>query len=747
LKKLLTFLGLSVFSFACFQQMVPFGSNQIEEPGYPNVTKVSSSKFNVPFKSGHLGIHGPLNARKQLKNKVELRDLAPMKGLRSYGISSMEEYAPWFWVEPEKGKFNWRVPDHDYEGLKSAGMKMALSPFVHFVPDWVTKEKDFQGFVCEKHNKETTFPSIFAPSTLKYYDRYYSILAKHYKGKVSSIYPAGTSDFGEIGYPHGVKEWSEHHMHDGWWINDQYARASYSKYLKKKFKKVAKVNKRWGTQYRKLKSIPYPKDSRNRQEWLDFIDWYRTAQTDFVIKLVDLSKKYFPGIPIEFKLGQPYEKPIYGMDIAGLFKIGKKHGFTIRSTAAFVPTHVYGKISTSNHPISFFLGARQATLAKFYGLPFVTEEFAGMPKEMSLPRIFNDATFGVDEVFIGPPTLMSAIDYYRQYGSYIRGEYAVTNTAFYYPLTDHLLKPEQEFPNGLFNASNTLREKMNYGVIDDQMIADNALDHYQYLVMFDLGVMKTSVLKKMESWVRNGGILVHPFVGGRLDVLHGNEGSHESNLFRFNNNSRTNFAGSDIYLKKFGKGALVAIKKPSRISQFYDIVVNVVYRGDQLIPGAKTESEIDLANDGVYASAFRDRVLLFNSSKRAVTKTFYLSPKNFSSLAQPRQYSVSLAPLSLQEVMLDQGKPVANVPVPATQTPSVQTQPTNNEKSMATGDIQNRLQGKMARFQRQMPKWASSGGNPNRVRPIMEDFQKLMGAGKPMEAEKKIDEALAIIEN
>ena len=725
----------------------PSVSYPTEGHSSPAVTQVSNSGFNVPFKSGHLGIHAPLDARKSRRKQADLRDLSSLRGLKKYGVSSMEEYAPWFWLEPQKGKLNWRIFDHNHKGLKNAGMKTALSPFGHFVPDWVTRENDFQGFICREHNKQTTFPSIFAPSTLKYYDRYYSILAKHYKGKVSSIYPAGTSDFGEIGYPHGVDVWDDHHMHEGWWINDPYARVSYSKYLRKKFETISDLNKEWGTQYRAFTSITYPEDSKNRKEWLDFIDWYRSAQIDFVVELVDLSKKYFPGIPIEFKLGQPYEKPIYGIDAAGLFKVGKEHGFTIRSTAAFVPSFVYKKISSTNHPISFFLGVRQATLADFYGLPFVTEEFAGMPKEMSLPRIFNDASFGVDEVFIGPPTLMSALDYYKRFGSFIRGEYATTHTAFYFPLTDHLLKPEQQFPFGLFNASNILRERMNYGVVDDQMVDEGALDRYQYLVMYDLGVMKESILRAIESWVRKGGILVHPFAGERLDVLDGKAAPYESALFRFSKSSQRSFEGSDIYLNKLGKGAVVAIDKPSRISGFYDTVVSVVHRGDQLVPGAMTEPEIDVVEDGVYASAFKDRVLLFNSGKRRVTKTFNLEPKHFPSLSQTKKFTVTLAPLSMQEVMLSKGSAVAGTPAakPIRST-SQKTTAGTAQRSMSPEDVQKRVQDKVARFQRQMPVWASNGGDPNRVRPLMQEVTQLLNSGDVVQAERKLDVVLSIIE-
>jgi hypothetical protein len=60
--------------------------------------------------------------------------------------------------------------------------------------------------------------------------------------------------------------------------------------------------------------------------------------------------------------------------------------------------------------------------------------------------------------------------------------------------------------------------------------------------------------------------------------------------------------------------------------------------------------------------------------------------------------------------------------------------------------VQARIERKVKTFHAGMPAWVKKGGDAARVQPIMEEFKRLVDAGQPVEAEAKIDEALAIIE-
>jgi hypothetical protein len=565
----------------------------------------------------------------------------------------MEDYVPWHWVEPQKDQFQWQRSDHHYAAVTRAGMKYAVFPVVQFVPDWLLKEPDFQGFVCLEHNQATSFPSIWAPSTLRYYDRYYHRLADHFGDKISRVYVAGPSDFGEIAYPAGAATdmWKTPHMHEGWWIGDRFARDSWMNYLQGRFQSVGAVNARWGTTFTSFRDIGYPKSPSNRLHWLDFMDWYRASLTDFTIKLVKIAKQYFPSQQMEIKLGHPYEKIAYGTDIVKLIKAGSQLGFGVRSTAAGVPAEVYRGISGGGIELISFIASRYSTVTDFYHVPLITEEPAGLPKEKSLARIFIDASNGVSEIFMGPPSYMNAQDYYQKFGSVIRGIRPKNRIAFYYPLTDHLLKPEELFPPRLFNGANLLRDMMSYDVVDDDLIDDGALDRHQWLVIFDNGVMKDSVLKALESWASKGGIIIHQFANQKLDRLEGNS-ADPSWLFQFSGNERQKLVDGDVFMKRIGNGGVVSIATPSSPSEFYAVIVKMLYRGNEIFPSIKPEPLVDPQFDKVFTARFSDRVLFFNPGGQRATKGFIADPRDFPALKAPKEVTVTIDARSLQDVII-----------------------------------------------------------------------------------------------
>lgn len=622
-------------------------------PGISNASAEEPQWMKVPFKLGNLGIGDLVEAKLKNKPLPPLQDLSGLKFFGNAGFSSMEDYVPWHWVEPLKDQFQWQRSDHHYAAVTQAGMKYTVFPVVQFVPDWLLREPDFQGFVCLEHNQATSFPSIWAPSTLRYYDRYYQHLADHFGEKISRVYVAGPSDFGEIAYPAGAaaEMWKTPHIHEGWWIGDRFARDSWMKYLQDRFQSVGAVNARWGTTFSSFRDITYPTSPSNRLQWLDFMEWYRSSLTDFTIKLVKIAKKYFPSQRVEIKLGHPYEKISYGTDIVKLIKAGSQLGFGIRSTAAGVPAEVYRGILGGGVDLISFIASRYATVTDFYNVPFITEEPAGLPKEKSLARIFIDASSGVSEIFMGPPSYMNAQDYYRSFGKVIRGVRPKTRVAFYYPLTDHLLKPNELFPPRLFNGANLLRDMMSYDVVDDDILDDGILDRYQWLVIFDNGVMKDSVLNTLASWVNRGGIIIHQFANQKPDRLEGST-VDPTWLFQFSGNEKQKLVDGDVFMKRIGKGGVVSISTPSSPSDFYAVVVKMLYRGNEILPSIKTEPLIDPQFDKVFSARFADRVLFFNSDTKRVGKHFVAEPSDFPGLMAPKEFTVSIDPKSIQEVSI-----------------------------------------------------------------------------------------------
>jgi len=73
----------------------------------------------------------------------------------------------------------------------------------------------------------------------------------------------------------------------------------------------------------------------------------------------------------------------------------------------------------------------------------------------------------------------------------------------------------------------------------------------------------------------------------------------------------------------------------------------------------------------------------------------------------------------------------------------------SSSASARTGDtaaFEQRIGGKVSRLQSLLPAWIKGGGDASRVQSLMTEFDRLMRAGRPADAEAKVDEALAIID-
>ncbi|MHB1459005.1 MAG: hypothetical protein ACYC0V_19010 [Armatimonadota bacterium] len=83
----------------------------------------------------------------------------------------------------------------DWDTTSSAG---------HFAPKWFMNTPDYVPYRCTEHDKPIQMTSLWAPGTLKIYDKFYKELSDHYSNKLAFISLSTPSEFGEIGYPLGM---------------------------------------------------------------------------------------------------------------------------------------------------------------------------------------------------------------------------------------------------------------------------------------------------------------------------------------------------------------------------------------------------------------------------------------------------------------------------------------------------------------------------------------------------------------
>ncbi len=358
----------------------------------------------------------------------------------------------------------------------------------------------------------TGAPSIWSPATLILFDRFYGALGEHFGDRIREIYVSLVCDYGEVGYPVGMADRIVHsdHVHPGFWCGGDRARVDFREKMVRRYGTLDALNRAWGTAYSDPEEIDYPPRTATqgpdfdelearaaadrgcaRRRWLDFVDWYLESMLEFTRNAVAVSRRHFPGIPHEIKIG-------HGVDITAYLAHSRTDGYTVRSTHGKLRPHFYRRFSNA---------------AKYYGVPLVTEPPSGVTRTEEVERIFKDATSGTTEFFDYPKNLLDAADLFRRYGPYMEGRHSLCDIAFFLPTTDHRLRPAQANPERIRTPCAAARDFFDCDILDERLIRDGAPSHYRLLVLAEGNGVERDVLERIEEWVTGGGFLVSAAFG------------------------------------------------------------------------------------------------------------------------------------------------------------------------------------------------------------------------------------------
>ena len=169
----------------------------------------------------------------------------------------------------------------------------------------------------------------------------------------------------------------------------------------------------------------------------------------------------------------------------------------------------------------------------------------------------------------------------------------------FFPTTSHLLdnwnKWRSEgfgggFPEGLQAYAEDLRDMIDYDVVDERLVSDGLLESYRFLIWPTGTVAEADTLRKIKTWVENGGTLL---IAGLEDIrtVEQDRGAFEDLA------NRPATAG----VRRAGKGKLIKIGK-----KIDDL--------DGTFP-----AQLD-ARDGVLVSTFKEGILVFNNTGKTVMK-------------------------------------------------------------------------------------------------------------------------------
>ncbi|MEK6795187.1 MAG: family 14 glycosylhydrolase [Spirochaetota bacterium] len=474
----------------------------------------SGIRTPIPIKTGNLSVD-LLKAAASNMPPPATRDYKQfIDECVSVGISSVEDYITWLPLEPERDSLQWEFYDRNARELQARGLGYTVYPWLHFVPPWVLTSEYWYPLLCMEHGESTFAPSIWAPSTITLFDRFYKKLAEHFGKRISAIYVSMVCDYGEVGYPIGLADWvvPAKHKHGGYWCGDAHARESFAAFALERYRSLPAVNAAWGTEFTDKKKIDHPlwlstegpkadylaslsvpERTQARTRWLDFCSWYLGSMVDFAGKATAVSRTYFPGIPHEIKVGFGNERVMYGADYTGCVARSKTAGFTVRSTHGKLPLYFYRRFSTA---------------AKFYGTSLVTEPPSDVSRNEEIERIYKDAISGTKEFFDYKGNLLRAKDIFARYGRYMEGEYSFTDIAFFFPTTDHRLRAGQQMPVHLKAACDAAVDLFDHEIADERLVEDGVLAAMRTLIIPEGTVFDPHAIDRIVQWVKAGGVLI-----------------------------------------------------------------------------------------------------------------------------------------------------------------------------------------------------------------------------------------------
>ena len=439
---------------------------------------------------------------------------------RSLGVTSIESYVTWETCERAgEGLWNWSAWDKTVKILKENDLKwvpfLILSP-AYSTPDWFRASHYHFPCRCLEHGTDSKIESLWNPNLPKWVDRFISEFAKRYKdsGVIESVLLGIQGDFGEAIYSVSGGGWTfnvpgEYHNHAGFWCDDQYALADFRDYVKQRYADAAAVNKAWGTSYSSLGAVDFPgrkdelaafrasvKSGRPevRRRWLDFVDWYRFAMTNWSDYWIETTRKHFPKTPIYLCTGGD-APPEHGSNFAEQCRVAAKYGAGVRITN-----------EASNYASNFVITRWVAAAGKHYGAYYGFEP-AGAEDEVGIvARIYNATASGANQLHDYSPNVVNSperIEAQRSHLKYLFHTKPIVPVALWYPNVSMALNW-----GGYLEKATRFRDYADFDYVDESMLATDALAKYKVLVIIHGSVMETADARRIAEWVRSGGRVV-----------------------------------------------------------------------------------------------------------------------------------------------------------------------------------------------------------------------------------------------
>jgi hypothetical protein len=548
----------------------------------------------------------------------------------------IEDYIGWGVVEPTEGQFNWSVYKENARRIRSQGYLYVPYIFIQNLPAWVRNNNAYPRATNVETHLATDSLSIFAQKTKDSYNHFYARLKQEMGAEIDILRFSSPNDFGEIHYPSGAADFAFplKNMTAGFWVDEPEARAHFQSKMTAKYGTIGGLNAAWSTGFASFNAINYPANVASRRYWLDFVSWYAEALTEKTAEFLDVVKSHFPRTPINVNIGFPYEKINLGHDITGIVKMSAAKKVLLRGpTGASVP---------------FLYTKRVSTAVRHYKPEiFSSEPAADQSKEQTALALFKDLTTGVQWHFDYLPNVQAVGENFAQYLSLRPLSYPLVDMAVFYPTTSHRLDNWDNwrsadftggFPSGLMEFAEMARDLVDYDVIDERLVEDNALQAYKILVWPVGATVEASILTKIRDWVNVGGVLLIADLDN-VKTVEGTQGAFAELSALPRQSGMSRLGGGYIFIGNGQHPSLLPfIKNRSNlraINSAYPVSISAL-------------PAIDTAEDHVLTSIYPQGILLFNQTSAEVTKSFStFSIPGLPSSVQIQPYSMKWIPVAI----------------------------------------------------------------------------------------------------
>jgi hypothetical protein len=207
-------------------------------------------------------------------------------------------------------------------------------------------------------------------------------------------------------------------------------------------------------------------------------------------------------MPREMKIGHCSESLQLGVDLGGLVRVASRHQATVRSTQS---------------GMSELFTTRLASLCRSHDAHFATEASREIGEEALALRVFADAAHGTGSYFEYPEQWRATAQAWSAAKVALEAGPAVRPVACFYPTADFAQSPGLGVLEDLHHCYPWLRRVADVDIVDDEQVAEGALDGVRALLWLDAAPVDDAALAALEGWVRDGGVLVYAAPGAPCD--------------------------------------------------------------------------------------------------------------------------------------------------------------------------------------------------------------------------------------